>query len=87
MPTPRKLRLDSVKMAEPTPSVAATMTTGITPGNMWRTMVRRALAPRALAATTSARTWRAVPIQLVSAMNRMTSNSDTLFTAAKARMI
>src|SRR5206468_11283640 len=51
-PNPKKLNVDSIKMAEATPKVAATKTGAIVLGRIWRKIVRKSLAPSALAATT-----------------------------------
>src|SRR5206468_3121253 len=51
-PKPRKLRVDSIRIAEATPNVAATRTGAIEFGSTCRKMVRKSLAPRARAAVT-----------------------------------
>src|SRR5947207_3050257 len=51
-PNPKKLSVDSIRMADATPNVAATNTGAILLGRIWRKIVRKSLAPSAWAATT-----------------------------------
>src|SRR2546427_12741326 len=51
-PNPRKLSVDSIRMAEATPNVAATNTGATVFGRIWRKIVRESVAPSALAAMT-----------------------------------
>src|SRR5262249_23838922 len=51
-PNPRKLKVDSIKIAEATPNVAATNTGASVFGSRCRTIVRRSVAPSARVATT-----------------------------------
>src|SRR5262245_19638437 len=54
-PKPRKLRVDSIRIAEATPKVAATRTGASVLGRMCRTIVRMSDAPSARAASTYSR--------------------------------
>src|SRR5688572_8416047 len=54
-PNPRKLKVDSMRIAEATPNVAATRTGARVFGSTCRKMVRQSDAPKALAATTYSR--------------------------------
>src|SRR5215510_368636 len=80
-PNPRKLRVDSIKIAEATPSVAATNTGARAFGSKCRTIVRKSVAPSARVATTysndfdfknSPRMSRATVGQFVKPMTSMT---------------
>src|SRR5215831_12747074 len=51
-PNPRKLNVDSIKIADATPNVAATNTGARVFGRICRKIVRNSVAPRASAATT-----------------------------------
>src|SRR5205085_8058856 len=51
-PNPKKLRADSIRMADATPKVAATNTGATVFGRICRKIVRKSVAPSALAATT-----------------------------------
>src|SRR5262249_16690060 len=73
-PKPRKLRVDSIRMADATPNVAATKIGASEFGSTCRNIVRLSRAPRAFAATTyskdfafrnSPRVRRATPGQFV----------------------
>src|SRR3989442_14775265 len=54
-PKPRKLNVDSIRMAEAIPKVAATKTGATVFGRMCRKIVRPSVAPSAFAATTYSR--------------------------------
>src|SRR5258706_2910807 len=54
-PKPRKLNVDSIRMAEATPKVAATKTGATAFGRTCRKMMRKSRAPSACAATTYSR--------------------------------
>ena len=80
MPKPRKLRLDSIRIADATPNVAVTMIGPSEFGSKCRTMTRKSLAPSAWAACgngcpprrkNSPRTNRATPVQPVSPITTM----------------
>src|SRR5262249_28034419 len=80
-PNPRKLRVDSSKIADATPSVAATNTGAREFGSRCRTIVRKSVAPSARVATTyssdfafknSARMSRATVGQFVRPITTMT---------------
>src|SRR5687768_13076823 len=51
-PRPRKLKVDSIRIAEAMPNVAATNTGARVLGRTWRKIVRKSVAPKALAAIT-----------------------------------
>ena len=51
-PKPRKLKVDSMSIADAIPNVAATKTGARVFGNTWRKMIRKSVAPSARAATT-----------------------------------